>query len=76
MYMYSVAPGVISQQDGVQVVTHMEVHVRDAITRSWGDNAAAKTSPLLSDSPACVTAVLKRIFVCALCYASVSVPIV
>lgn len=61
--MFSVAPGEISQQDGVEVVTHVEVHVRG----DWGDRGAAKTSPLLSDSPACVTAVLvssnERMFV-------------
>lgn len=76
-HMCSVAPGVISQQDGVQVATHMVLHVRDAITRSRGDNAAAKTSPLLSDSPACVTAVTvsssEHIFVLAPS-ASVSAP--
>lgn len=77
--MLSVAPGVISQQDGVQVVTHMEVHVQDAVTRSQGDNAVAKTLPLLSDSPACVTAVSgssnERIFIQALS-ALVSLPTV
>lgn len=68
--MFSMAPGVISQQDGVQVVTHMEVHVREAVTRSQGDIALAKTPPLVSDSPACVTDVLlssnERMFVLAL----------
>lgn len=68
--MFSMAPGVISQQDGVQVVTHMEVHVREVVTRSQGDIALAKTPPLVSDSPACVTDVLlssnERMFVLAL----------
>lgn len=42
-HMFSVAPGAISHQDGVEVATHMAVHVQDAITRRRGDDTATKT---------------------------------